>query len=619
MEKDLEKQEGLEQLEGSAQPETAAEEVNTKEAEGRPGGGKNILAIVLGLAVFAGVLAFCWHMAGNAHKASDVGVLYTKDNEIHFYDLKNEPYLLAENVSDGGSYHYYYSAWGAMFSEKGDWAYYAADIDANGRFNLFRKNTSDPQAEPEKISDAVLDYAISKDGRQAAYLKAGGEKISLWLSDGAPRKVSADMQLDEQSYFLSSDGKYLLYTVRGADGLALYALSTAAGSEPVELCASVEMYALADETDTVYYVAEGEADGSYDVFGHMLETGKTERVAESVAYMEAMPNGRDLLYCRVSEENVLYRDLIVDDMREADAALPAEPTEAEIAENPLLAEKQERDKIRQAMDNGEGFAPILLDCYILTNGKTVKAAENVISAVAVVNDMPFMTGYQAEQPQPIPISETGGDLQLVEYAYYGALADGEKKAFLADAMGHCEELPMPEGFPVSADTVQLSKDGSRVAYLVRNMEMGTSDLMLADVQDMEKAAMVQTNVDSMAFLGSSGLLGYYCNYDNGVGTVATSDGNAQGNACGVYYSDDEKAMYFISAPNGATGNGTLKRWDGKNETVIAENAFAFQYKANGKLAYLQNYDFTTGVGDLYYYDGKQSRLLDTGVTALFMY
>ena len=47
---------------------------NTKEAEGRPGGGKNILAIVLGLAVFAGVLAFCWHMAGNAHKASDVSL-----------------------------------------------------------------------------------------------------------------------------------------------------------------------------------------------------------------------------------------------------------------------------------------------------------------------------------------------------------------------------------------------------------------------------------------------------------------------------------------------------------------------------------------------------------------
>lgn len=620
MDKDFETQEGLDMPEESALPETAADRESPKEMAARhSGGGKNILAILLGLVVFAGVLAFCWHTAGNAHKTWDVGVLYAKDNEMHFYDLKNEPYLLAESISSGGSYHYYYSAWGATFSEKGGWAYYAADIDANGKFDLFRKNTADPLAEPEKISENVLDYSISKDGRQTAYLKAEGEEISLWLSDGAPRLVSENMQLDEQAYLLSGDGKYLLYTVHGTNGIALHAISTAAGSEAVELSGSMEMYALAEGTGTVYYVAGSETDNRYDIYGYGLEEGKKERVAENVAYMEVMPNGRDLLYCRTSEEKVLYSDLIEDDMAEADAALPTEPTEAEIAENPALAEKLERDKIRQAMRAGEGFDPVLLECYILTNGKTTKAAENVISAVAVANDLPFVTGYQAVQPLPVPLSELDGDLQLAEFAYYGALADGEKKAFLADAMGHCQELPMPEGSPVSADTVQLSEDGSRVAYFVRNMEIGTSDLMLADVQDMEGAAMVQTNTDSMAFLGGSGLLGYYCNYSNGVGTVATSDGNAQGNACGVYYADDEKAMYFISEPNGATGNGTLKRWDGKNETVIAENAFAFQYKANGKLAYLQNYDLAAGMGDLYYYDGKQSRLLDTGVTALFMY
>ena len=65
MDKDFEKQEGLEQPETPAQPENAAEEVSAKETEGRSGGGKNILAIVLGLVVFAGVLAFCWQMAGN--------------------------------------------------------------------------------------------------------------------------------------------------------------------------------------------------------------------------------------------------------------------------------------------------------------------------------------------------------------------------------------------------------------------------------------------------------------------------------------------------------------------------------------------------------------------------
>lgn len=637
MDKDLEKQEewkeeepaGREMAENApaGQAEEPAEELAKELAEElavqekKPSGGKNILAIVLGLAVFAGVLALCWNMAGNAHRAADIGVLYAKDNEMRFFDLENEPYTLAERISDGGSYHYYYSAWGAMFSEKGDRAAYAAEIDAAGRFTLYRKDATDPLAEPEKIDGDVLDYSVSRDGRQLAYLKAEGEQVSLWLSDGAPRLVAEDMLLDEQAYFLSGDGKYLLYTVHGADGMGLFALPTALSGETppeaVELCGAVEMYALAEETGKVYYVAQGGTGGSYDIFGYALQDGTTERIAENVAYMEVMPNGRDLLYCRASDAPVLYRDLVVDDMQEADAALPENPTAEELAENPVLQEKQERDRIRQAMENGEGFDAILLDCYILTGGRTVKAAEQVISAAAVANDRPFVTGYQAAQPEPIPISELGGDLEAVEFAYYGALAYGEKKAFLADASGNCVELPLPQGG--TAETVQLSKDGSRVAYFERDMETGIASLMLAEVQEPEGAALVQTNVESAGFLGGGNTLGYYCNYADGLGTVATSEGDAQGNACGVYYAEDKKAIYFISEPNGATGNGTLKCWDGKGETVVAANVFAFQYKANGRLAYLQNYDIATGLGDLCYYDGKQSRLLDTGVTALFMY
>lgn len=600
MEKDLEKQ---------------GEMPAQQEAAEQPGGGKNILAVALGMIAFIGVLAFCWQTAGNAHRAWDIGVLYAKDNEMRFFDLENEPYSLAESISSGGSYHYYYSAWGANFSEKGDRVYYAADIDANGRFCLYRRDTGDLAAETQKLDEDVLDYSVSRDGGQAAYLKAEGETVSLWLSDGAPRKAAEDMLLDEQAYYLSGDGNYLLYMTDGK----LFALSTEAGSEPAEISDSVEMYALAEETDIVYYITQGESGDGYDICSYALQDGKTERIAENAAYMEVMPNGRDLLYCRQPEEKVLYRDLIEDDRKDADAALPAEPTEAELAENPELAEKLERDKIRQAMDDGEGFEPVLLDCYILTNGKTVKAAEGVISAVGVQNDRPFVTGYQAVQPEPIPISELDGDLQAAEFAYYGALAYGGMQAFLADSMGNCYELPTPAGENVQAEEVRLSKDGNSVAYFVRNTDTGISSLMLADVRNMAEAALVQTDVDSMAFLGGGNTLGYYCNYANGVGTAATSEGNAQGNACGVYYAEDEKAMYFISEPSGATGNGTLKRWDGKEETVVAENAFAFQYKANGKLAYLQNYDLAAETGDLYYYDGKQSRLLDTGVTALFMY
>lgn len=42
-------------------------------------------------------------------------------------------------------------------------------------------------------------------------------------------------------------------------------------------------------------------------------------------------------------------------------------------------------------------------------------------------------------------------------------------------------------------------------------------------------------------------------------------------------------------------------------------------RRNGKLVYIGKYDVNAGVGDLYYYDGKEARKLDTGITAIFIY
>ena len=88
-------------------------------------------------------------------------------------------------------------------------------------------------------------------------------------------------------------------------------------------------------------------------------------------------------------------------------------------------------------------------------------------------------------------------------------------------------------------------------------------------------------------------------------------------ACGVQYADD--AVYYIADTDSKTGNGQLRCWDGTEETLIADSAFAFQYKGNGKLAYISGYDVTEGLGDLGYYDGKEARILDEDITAIFIY
>ena len=58
--------------------------------------------------------------------------------------------------------------------------------------------------------------------------------------------------------------------------------------------------------------------------------------------------------------------------------------------------------------------------------------------------------------------------------------------------------------------------------------------------------------------------------------------------------------------------------NGKSKRVDTD-VFSMQYKFNGKVAYLKNYDVQAQKGDLYYYDGQEAKQIDTDITAIFMY
>lgn len=105
-----------------------------------------------------------------------------------------------------------------------------------------------------------------------------------------------------------------------------------------------------------------------------------------------MPNGRDVLYCKKSEEKVLYKDIIVDDMAEQDAKLKKGDEGYE--------QKVQRDEIRKAMKNGEGFEPLLQECYVLTGGKSVRVAGDVVAAVGVDSKQTYVAGYKTKELHP---------------------------------------------------------------------------------------------------------------------------------------------------------------------------------------------------------------------------
>lgn len=592
-EQPAEGEEALAVAEKAAEPIPAEEKKAEKE-------GSNIVGIIVGLAVFIAVLAYCWMLPGGG-SVQDTGVLYAKDNDLYFYDLKNDPYLLQEGISEGGSYHYFYTAWGASVAEEGHWAYFADDIDETGAFDLYRKDTKNASAETEQIDSNVYDYMASKNGEVVAYLKEKDEAMELCTFDGSEVRAIADgIHLENEVYALSGDGKYLAFI----DGYGMLNATVVEEGNALPLTDAAETYVMAENSGILYFVARA-AEG-YNLYSYAFDGKEPVLVVENIYTMEMMPNGKDVLYCKTPDEPVLYRDIIVDDMAESDAALTEADGEA-------YEKKLQRDAIREAAANGEGFAPLLQECYVLTGGKSVLVADNVISAVGVEHDRPYVIGYKAKEFTPLRLSVLDGGLDMVEYIYYMSLSYGGVETFLADTAGNLEVL---EGYKVQPDTMKISADGKKAAYLTSDPNTGGNILMEMEIGKAAEAEAVAMDVENFAFVG--GNLFYYYDYANGEGTLsmAGSETTILG-ACGVQFTDD--AVYYVADADSTTGNGQLRYWAGKEETVIDENVFAFQYKGNGKLVYISSYDVNEGLGDLYYFDGKNARVLDTDVTAIFIY
>ena len=590
-----------ETVEPAAEEETTEEVVPAKEEKS----GSNIIGIIVGIALFIAFLAVVW-MSPVGSSKQDTGVFYAKENDLYFYDMKNEPYLVQEDISDGGGYHYFYSAWGAGVAEEGSAAYYMANVDATGAADLYCMDTKDPAAEPELIDSNVYDYMASKNGEVVAYLAMKGDSLELrYFEDGEKRVAAEGMKLEDDIYSLSADGKCLVYK----DAYDMLCAQTTDSEAPAtKLTDDCPLYALAEETGVLYFVSR--ADDVYNIFSYDFK-GEPELVAEDANYMELMPNGRDLLYGLKPTKTILYSDILVDDMAEIDAAMKEDDKNYE--------QKLMRDEIRAAMKNGEGIAPLMTEYYLYSGGKATLIADNVVSAIAVAgSEHNFVTGYKAKDFQPIYLSVIGGGLDMVETIYYMSLNYGGLQPFLADGSGNIEILT---GAGVLLDTVKISSDGSRAAYLLKDENTGGNILMQMEIGKAQEAAAVQMDVEEYGFIGGNGPLCYYYEYKNGAGTLAAvgSDRTIP-NATGVHFADDIKAVYYIKDIDSKTGVGQMQHWDGEGEPVIVDGGvFAFQYKGNGKAAIIYDYDVTKQAGDLGYYDGKGVTMLDEDMTAIFIY
>ena len=581
--------------------EPAAETEESPAEKSAEKGGSNLLGIIVGAALFIAFLAVVW-MTPVGKVVRDTGVFYAKDNDLYYYDMKNEPYLVQEDISAGGGYNYFYSAWGAGVAKDADVAYYSANVSADGSFDLYRRNVKDASQEGTCIDKGVVDYQMSKNGEVVAYVTKKGDAMQLKMNRGGEsEKIAENIQLEEDTYALRADGKWLVF--RDAyDMLCAAEVQKDGDVNVVKLTDTCPLYALSE--DTLYFVSK--ADAYYNIYSYDFKN-EPVLVAENAQYMELMPNGRDLLYGVKPTEIIPYSELLEDDMAEIDAKMTKD--------DPNYDQKLMRDELRAAMKSDKGLEPLLQEYYILSNGKTKLVADNVVSAIAVKDsEKNFITGYQAKPFQPLYLSVIGGGLEMVDMIYYMSINYGGMQPFLADGAGNVEVL---SDSAVQLNTVQVSQDGSKAAYLVEDANGGNT-LKQMKIGKAAEAEAVQENVKEFAFVGRNDLF-YYYDCANGAGKLgkAGAGDNSITDASGVQFAKDASRVYYLLLDQ-KTGSGKMEWWDGEKRETIDDGVFAFQYKGNGKAALIYGYDVQKLTGGLGYYDGKDVTKLDEDITAIFI-
>lgn len=570
--------------------------------------GTNIVGIVVGLLVFIGVLALCWKMVGPVGEVhADKGIAYAKDNNLYIYDLENDAYVAAEGISAGGQYNQYYSAWGTTFNEDGSGLYYSTNVREDGTFDLYYKGVG-ADSEGTLVSEAVADYMPTKDGVAAIFVKttADGAADLYQFVNGTSTLVESNILAESGSYAISNDGSFVMYRKSGDNGTALYAKGTAEGEEAVCLHENAATAMMTSDTDEIYFAgAEGEGYAAF-VYAYGTEPVK---IMDEVTYLEVMPNGKDVLLMGPSEGLVTYESIIEDDLEESDALL----TEAD---GDAYQEKLQRDAIRTAMEGGEGIEPVLQKVYIYSNGKLTEVASDTISAVSLDNDRPYAVCYAAGDMEKMPISQLGS-LEDAEQGYYMSLMYTEPKILVVNATGGSWQL---EGKNISPANVFLSDDGTMVGYYETDTMTGATTLNVGKLG--AEPSFTMENVEVADFLGTTHDVGYFKDYENGLGTMGIWNGGDPTeveSVGGVHFAADGDAVYYINNIDQENGNGDLHVMANGEDTLIDSGVYSMQYKYNGKLAYLKNYDYTANKGDLYYYDGNESKEIDTGITAIFMY
>ncbi len=612
----------------------------------------------IGVAVVA-VLILVISLFSGGGKAKNDFTLYIKDSEIFFSDMKkdSEAWQLTSRLVDSKDVDdddlaYAANTLGSYIctSEDGKYIFFPDKIaDDDDGFNLYYRELGNPEAEAVKIDSDIQSYTVNTSATIVTYLK--GEEGNLYqykLAEDSKDKVASEVE----GFEVSDDGTKIGYI--NSEG-SLYLKYEGKDKEKIASEVTSLEY-LTDDFKTVYYIKEGS-------LYKQVEGEDRVKIASDVYRVIKIYETGEIYYLTSEAGEISLMDYVTDDMKDADASI-AEPSYPDYPNSPSRPSwwdydtdaeydaayeayedayeaweaecdrmeteyyaareawyaKQSRDELREDLEEEVLEQSNYSLCFY--NG-----TEEVVITDAFVGGYYSNYTYASEAPVISYEAYNQSSLKKVKLSEVESIYDIENMVEAA-LFSSSERYIAVKG---TATVVEQEKEATNfrinssgtVVYYIDDIpeEKNYGELYRISINNgvVGKAEVYDSDVyTGYCYFVNDTELEYFKDYKNGKGELYINKNKIDYD---VYcysvdvYSDLDKIFYFTDW-NDEKDYGTLKVYDGKEATKIADDVHSFSVTPYGRVLYLYDYSLNYYKGELHEWSNGETRKIDDDVVCV---
>ena len=599
---------------------------------------KKLITGIVGVLVIAVVVVGTVKIIGGmGGSKADSYIAYVKDGYINQGDIDHYKKKTVEyegRYADENAESEDHSA-GVSYSKDGKYICYPTDLNF-GNFTSFRLNMQKvgKTDEPVKIDSEVRVYTIL-DNNKVIYIK--GDNDTLYINDwkGNKEKIASGVS----NYRLDDDQKNIVWgESNGETRIDICQQDLALKKEKKTLIK--EVYPYFETSSDLKYVV-----GRNDDTVYMVENfGEKQKIASGVknTFYNDLDNG-GIYYTKDLEETLSAEEAIDDDCADSDATLEKPDREdyqvEKIQKNSWTGKyekvqtldeeaydeakekyyaKEKRDEIREELEEHEISVPIE-KLYYVKDGKETQIDDKVAQIHNNSWEGIIYNHYNMEEMPKLKLSEIE-DIDSVDSDYYQLLLESvqtymyteKNKSVVLDEVLYSTwgvDSDSKTGYGLKKDDEDLDDEDS--TYTLYSFSV--------DSKSDGTCKLVSENVDSHRKLIEDGNIYYLKDTDgNGNGDLFCNEKNIDSDVRTICKIPDSSNILYEVDYSESNGSSTLKMYDGKKDTTIADDVYSYLPVDEKHIGLLTDYNVRYHRGDLKYYLGKEElKNIDEDVSFIF--